>query len=94
MSLNSGLPSHRQVRTGILSPGVSEAIRVQTRRAIGEHAAFAKYAALKPLLEAVEKLREEEARPYAAGSSWNGPRILPPPLPNAQGLDVLRRWLW
>jgi CRISPR-associated protein Csm5 len=47
---------------GALPAGVSEALRVQARRAIGDHAAFAKHAALKPLLEAVEKLRDEESR--------------------------------
>ncbi len=46
---------------GALPAGVSEALRVQARRAISEHAAFARHAAMKPLLEAVEKLREEEA---------------------------------
>lgn len=47
---------------GALPPGVAEALRVQSRRWLGEHAAFAKYAALKPLTEAVEKLRDEEAK--------------------------------
>jgi len=47
---------------GALPEGVSEAVRVQTRRWIGENAAFAKLAGLKPLIETVEKLREEEAK--------------------------------
>ena len=47
---------------GALPPGVGEALRVQARRLIGDHTAFAKHAALKPLLEAVEKLRGEESR--------------------------------
>lgn len=47
---------------GSLPQGVCEAVRVQARRVIGEHAAYAKYAALKPLIETVEKLRDEESR--------------------------------
>jgi CRISPR-associated protein Csm5 len=47
---------------GALPAGVSEALRVQARRAIADQAAFAKHAALKPLLENVEKLRDEESR--------------------------------
>lgn len=47
---------------GALPGGVTEALRVQSRRWIAEQAAFAKLAALKPLIEAVEKLRDEEAK--------------------------------
>jgi hypothetical protein len=47
---------------GALPAGVSEALRIQARRAIADQAAFAKYAALKPLLETVDKLRDEESR--------------------------------
>ena len=47
---------------GELPGGVTEALRLQTRRWIESQTAFAKQAALKPLLETVEKLREEEAR--------------------------------
>lgn len=47
---------------GALPAGVAESLRVQSRRWLGEHAAFAKYAALKPLTEAVDKLRDEEAK--------------------------------
>lgn len=47
---------------GALPAGITEALRVQARRLIAEQAAFARHAALKPLAEAVERLRQEEAR--------------------------------
>ncbi len=47
---------------GALPPGVTEALRVQARRWIGDQAAYAKHAALKPLIETVEKLRDEESK--------------------------------
>lgn len=47
---------------GAMPAGVAEAVRVEARRLLGEHAAFAKHAALKPLAEAVAKLKDEEAK--------------------------------
>ncbi len=47
---------------GALPTGVTEALRVQARRQIEEQAAYAKHSTLKPLIEAVEKLRDEESR--------------------------------
>ncbi|MBI2690197.1 MAG: type III-A CRISPR-associated RAMP protein Csm5 [Acidobacteria bacterium] len=47
---------------GALPPGTGEALRVQARRVIAGHIAFARHAALKPLAEAVDKLRDEESR--------------------------------
>lgn len=46
---------------GAIPAGLCEAVRVQARRAIIEQAGYAKQAALKPLIESVEKLREAEA---------------------------------
>ena len=70
---------------GFLPAGVVEAVRVQTRRWLGEHAAFAKHAALKPLLESLDKLRDEEARltgdacllPVGWGSGFRAKTLAP-----------------
>jgi len=46
---------------GHLPDSLTEALRINARRAIADQAEFAKHSSLKPLIEAVEKLRIEES---------------------------------
>lgn len=72
---------------GALPEGIVEPLRVHARRLIAEHAGFARQAQLKPLAEAVEKLRAEESKltgnatllPVGWGAGFNS-KTIPPDL--------------